>query len=619
MIDFSFFAGDTRNLRNVRRFLTINEALDYLEALSDDSSSESEQENNEFVVIPPDPDVLTDEENIDDNAVGENIPIPKDITGEIDIFSSKIKKSKNNTGKRKKKFTWEKCSPAYNQQPQDVEKHCYDSLKSAKESVSNHLQALEPIDVFLKIFSENLLDHIAKESTKYAHQNNRLNFSLSVPMLKRFIGFLLFTGYSTIPQEKMYWSVADDVNFPLIRSAMSRSVYLTVKQNIHIADNTNLDKSDKLAKVRPLIKILNENFLQFGVFDVHLSIDEQMIPYFGKHSCKMFMKGKPVRFGFKAWCLCSSKGYLYQFDIYTGKSTEKSFDLGLGGDIVMNLLKVLETPSQHIVYFDNFFTSHALLSELNKQGYLATGTVRENRIGECPIIPVKKMKKEVRGTYDVAFDSKNNVTVARWNDNAVVTVLTNWDDTEPATYAKRYSRTEKKTVQVKQPKVIADYNKHMGGVDLLDNFVSNYRINIKGKKWWWPIFVNCIDIAKVNAWKLYREFVDSKTTLLDFQRAIAVSLLKSEIDISSNKSSSVDMKNDINPIPETTCTGRPSAMQNHFLQQKQKDRTGHIITKNPENKRRRCKMCSSQTVTMCKKCNVAVHAKCFEDFHNFQK
>lgn len=28
-----------------------------------------------------------------------------------------------------------------------------------------------------------------------------------------------------------------------------------------------------------------------------LSVDEQMIPYFGRHSCKMYMKGKPVRFG----------------------------------------------------------------------------------------------------------------------------------------------------------------------------------------------------------------------------------------------------------------------------------------------------------------------------------
>ena len=50
-----FFASDTHNLRKVRRCLTINEALEYLQTLSDDSSSESEKENNDLVVIPPDP------------------------------------------------------------------------------------------------------------------------------------------------------------------------------------------------------------------------------------------------------------------------------------------------------------------------------------------------------------------------------------------------------------------------------------------------------------------------------------------------------------------------------------------------------------------------------------
>ena len=31
----------------------------------------------------------------------------------------------------------------------------------------------------------------------------------------------------------------------------------------------------------------------------------------------------------------------------------------------------------------------------------------------------------------------------------------------------------------------------MGGVDLLDNAVATFQINIKGKKWWWPHFTDC--------------------------------------------------------------------------------------------------------------------------------
>ena len=47
---------------------------------------------------------------------------------------------------------------------------------------------------------------------------------------------------------------------------------------------------------------------------------------------------------------------------------------------------------------------------------------------------------------------------------------------------KRYSRKEQKSDYVKQPKVIENYNKYMGGVNLLDNFVAMYRVQIKGKK-----------------------------------------------------------------------------------------------------------------------------------------
>ena len=48
---------------------------------------------------------------------------------------------------------------------------------------------------------------------------------------------------------------------------------------------------------------------QYDVLHDLLSIDESMMPYYGSHSCKMFIKGKPIRFGYKLWCLCESDGY----------------------------------------------------------------------------------------------------------------------------------------------------------------------------------------------------------------------------------------------------------------------------------------------------------------------
>ena len=81
-----------------------------------------------------------------------------------------------------------------------------------------------------------------------------------------------------------------------------------------------------------------------------------MVPYFGRHSCKMFLKGKPVRFGFKIWCLCSSKGYLFYSLPYAGQEPNKKFSfLGLGGDVVLNLLSVVEKPINHQIFLTTFF------------------------------------------------------------------------------------------------------------------------------------------------------------------------------------------------------------------------------------------------------------------------
>lgn len=62
-----------------------------------------------------------------------------------------------------------------------------------------------------------------------------------------------------------------------------------------------------------------------GGLEEHLYVDESMIPYYGRHYAKQFIRGKPIRFGFKNWAICSSTGYMIAFEIYTGKSdVEKS-------------------------------------------------------------------------------------------------------------------------------------------------------------------------------------------------------------------------------------------------------------------------------------------------------
>jgi len=112
--------------------------------------------------------------------------------------------------------------------------------------------------------------------------------------------------------------------------------------------------------------------MKFGCFTYKLSIDEQMVPYFGRHSCKKYMKGKPKRFGFKVWCLCSSQGYLFNSIPYVGKDEAKDKEMGLGAGVVLQLLNVVENPQEHEIYFYNFFTCHKLMILLSGSNFFAT-------------------------------------------------------------------------------------------------------------------------------------------------------------------------------------------------------------------------------------------------------
>ena len=108
-------------------------------------------------------------------------------------------------------------------------------------------------------------------------------------------------------------------------------------QNLHLADNSNLDKEDKFAKVRPPIDKLNEQCLANYLPEQSVIIDESMVSYFGCHGCKQYMKNKPVKLGYKFWVATTPLGYVIQFYPYAGKVENYDSNLGLVGSVVASL------------------------------------------------------------------------------------------------------------------------------------------------------------------------------------------------------------------------------------------------------------------------------------------
>lgn len=249
-----------------------------------------------------------------------------------------------------------------------------------------------------------------------------------------------------------------------------------------------------------------------------------MVKFFGRHSSKQYIKGKPVRCGYKNWMLCSSSGYCYAFDTYCGANNYSqsagATDWPLGSKVVLDLLKSIAIPSDHVVFFDNYFSSHALLKTLKNQGQRATGTVRDNRTRKCPLSSVELFKKKKRGYFEHMYDRDSGLLFIRWQDNNTVTMVTNYDTLEPVYHVKRWSAIDKEKIDIQQPSIFQNYNRFMGGVDLHDQAVNNYRISIRSKKWWWMLFTNMINMTVVNAWRLFQVANNESMGLLEFERMI---------------------------------------------------------------------------------------------------
>lgn len=69
----------------------------------------------------------------------------------------------------------------------------------------------------------------------------------------------------------------------------------------------------------------------------------------------------------------------------------------------------------------------------------------------------------------------------------------------------RYDKAKKEKNDIICPFIVQEYNKHMGGVDLMDSFLGRNHIILRSKKWYQHFFFHLFDLAVINSWILYRK------------------------------------------------------------------------------------------------------------------
>lgn len=119
-------------------------------------------------------------------------------------------------------------------------------------------------------------------------------------------------------------------------------------------------------------------------------------------------------------------------------------------------------------------------------------------------LPTKKdaAKSMVRGDMKATYDDEICLTV--WRDSQPVYIASNFCGLEPVGTCRRYGGKEKGYLEVPCPFIVQNYNKSMGGVDLVNQTDKAYRISTRLKKWYWALYTWFLNVMMVQAWRLFR-------------------------------------------------------------------------------------------------------------------
>ncbi|GFU08350.1 piggyBac transposable element-derived protein 3 [Nephila pilipes] len=189
---------------------------------------------------------------------------------------------------------------------------------------------MDRIQLSDKILPKEYVGKLACMTKLYPGQKEEMTASECID-ITQFLGLLLLSGYYWVPKVDYYWSAAEDLKVDIVSTVMSRNHFHVIKKKFHLNDNPKLKSGDKPGKVAQIFEELGKILRQFVTFLKKFSIDESMVPYYGHHTCTMFTKHKPIRFGFKIWMLCSSSGYPYAMKNCSGRKNEPS-GMPLGED-----------------------------------------------------------------------------------------------------------------------------------------------------------------------------------------------------------------------------------------------------------------------------------------------
>ena len=171
----------------------------------------------------------------------------------------------------------------------------------------------------------------------------------------------------------------------------------------------------------------------------------------------------------------------------------------------------------HILFTDNYYTSPLLAKHfLNNRTHIC-GTIKKNRKGFAKDIVDENLEKGTAVFYKCSEEKMIALKYIAIKDKAnkkqkVVYLLSMTH--QPVMHQVDTYNPDGNPVF--KPQAIKPYNKHMGGVDMVDQQLHNLHTFRKTYKWYRKLAVRLISQSLLNAHKVYQAHTEDTAPFLDF-------------------------------------------------------------------------------------------------------
>jgi hypothetical protein len=388
----------------------------------------------------------------------------------------------------------------------------------------NMPKEITPLSIFELFWSRDLMEYLTEQTNLYKYQflsggrvkkNSRNTTEINSPILitdlYAYLACFIMQGLNRYQSAMDHWS--DKKYFKTqLSSIMSKTRFQKVNKFFHIMNNEE-DDGTKLYKVKALIDLMplwRKHFMPGR----DLTLDETIIPFYGKSSMKTCNIFKPEMWGFKAFTLCDSRtSYCLEFQIYTGTNFSKKLKSKYGTNfktaISLDMTKEFFYKN-HYLCMDNYYSSWDLAKMLADRNTYMTGTINLT----------KKEKDYSDNLFGKAKDKDEYAYLA--SDYANIIRLRNTKIKKKTAYliSSVYSDIViKEKTGREYPKAVYEYNANRSGVDNFNKLLVNYRNLHKQNKWWKTIFAEILDVCIINAYIIYKAY-DNKIKHKEFRRTL---------------------------------------------------------------------------------------------------